>query len=170
MRKSVQRRKYKGYSEFREILFKALDAGEAAAVHARERASGRGMQRGTVHVQLNDGRSAFARYLRELHPEMWKYVSRRTGVCYQVPEDNFDVALSYAEAMQTVLSGGVPSGTTDVTIVTQQIDSPEVLRAWMLHSKQGRSWRLLTRKLMPGLSPGNMHPCCARLAWPGTGR
>lgn len=107
------------YAEFRVLLERALGAGDSAAVgHPARSAAQR--RRGAVWVRLEDGRSSFARFLREDAVPGWKRGSRKMGNYRPVDFQDFDRAMAWGEAFAAVLcEGGV-----QVTVEHSRITGP----------------------------------------------
>lgn len=102
-----RKEKEERYLQYEALLGEALEAGKQAAEAAEAaRQPGRSPRRGAVRVRLADGRSSFARFVRQAHPDEWKYGTRRAGTYFPVPHADYDKALRFAFAMHEVLSRG----------------------------------------------------------------
>lgn len=123
-----RRRKEARYKEFQDLLDEAVAAGQQAARAVPERA-GQQARHGAVRVQLDDGRTSFARFIREEHEGeedegMFRRGNRRTRNYLPVGYADYDKALAYAEAVREVLlRGGI-----GVSIETQYVAGPEDTR------------------------------------------
>jgi hypothetical protein len=91
------------HQEYEILLEDALQAGYAAAAAYRREPHPR--QRGVVWLQLDDGRSLFAKMVRERYPADWKHGGRKVGVYMTVNFPDAGMSLAYASAVRDVLAG-----------------------------------------------------------------
>lgn len=105
------------YAKYRELLEQAHTAGRDAALEAVPFADRR---IGSVWVQLDDGRSSFARFIRQGNVAGWRHGGRQIGLYLPAPAEfgNVGKATAWAMAFRAVLAGGDVAVTVGMRVVT----------------------------------------------------
>lgn len=103
------------YAGYRVLVERALEAGSAAML-AYESVPAGYRRRGAAWVAVDDGRSSFARFLRDAGDARWKR-NRELGSYLPVILPDLDEALACARAIGRVLTNGGASVTVEYRLI-----------------------------------------------------